>query len=484
MYRNLLCLPILGLASLVGAAAAQARTKTQTQVNENAPATITGVATRQGKDAGAAAAPKPGSTYTTIANGLIAKNHFLFNDGTDGWAAGPGYLRHGMYGADTILTMLAFPNHFTAPQFLNLVNKFIAARATGDKNSTIGGKLQAGDFPETVKQNGTAEQYCSGDDRYCHYATGDGRIAVPLALYLYWRRTRDLTPYTTNIAAIKTALAIPPRNSSNHLITIVAGQEHIPGIGFLEEMRPLGDVADANVWYAWDCKALAAMATAADDSANAAFFNSEYKKVVAGLESALTDPKSKMLWFANGSQMRQIDIADSTLAITPLLGRSAGELLTSAHVRAISKWLNRNYSSIVNAEGYVKLVNSCDTIGGISAGGRAPYFNDGSATGYQCGYWATFGGYFAYALAQTNPHKASIYLETYLSGILPTTEYYNQGSNTPKGDAALLTAGQSVRWASEDLGCHTPKDGVPSGHWSPSALPLMLASADCRKFPR
>jgi len=457
MHYRLLHLPILGLASLALTTAVQGQTATQTPVIENGQAAVTGVATLQGKDAAAAAAPKPGNTYATIANDLVAKNHFLFNDGTDGWAAGPSYLRHGMYGADTILTMLAAPEHFTAPQFLNLVNKFIAAKSTGDKGSKIGGNLQAGDFPETVKQNGTAEQYCSGDDRYCHYATGDGRIAVPLALYLYWQRTGDLTPYTTNIAAIKTALAIPPRNISNHLITIAAGQEHIPGIGFLEEMRPLGDVADANVWYAWDCKALAAMATAADDSANAAFFNSEYKKVVAGLESALTDPKSKMLLFANGSQMKQIDIADSTLAITPLLGSSAGELLAPGHVRAISKWLNRNYASLVNAEGYVKLVNSCDTVGGISSGGGAPYFNDGSATGYQCGYWATFGGYFAYALAQTNPHRASIYLETYQNGILPTTEYYNQDSNTPKGDAALLTAGQSVRWTSENPCCRTAK---------------------------
>lgn len=464
MYRRLLRLPILGLAFLVVATAAQAQPTTQTPVNKNGQATVTGVTTLQGKDAGAAAAPKRGITYATIANDLIAKNHFLFNDGTDGWAAGPSYLRHGMYGADTILTMLAFPSHFTAPQFLNLVNKFIAARSTGDKSSKIGGNLQAGDFPETVKQNGTAEQYCSGDDRYCHYATGDGRIAVPLALYLYWQRTGDLTPYTTNIATIKTALAIPSRDSSNRLITILAGQEHIPGIGFLEEMRPLGDVADANVWYAWDCKALTAIATAAGDSANAAFFNSEYEKVVAGLESALTDPKSQMLLFANGSQMKQIDIVDSTLAITPLLGPSAGELLASAHVRAISKWLNRNYSSLVNAEGYVKLVNSCDTVGGISSGGGAPYFNDGSATGYQCGYWATFGGYFAYALAQTNPRRASIYLKTYLNGILPTTEYYNQGSNTPKGDTALLTAGQSMRWASEDPCCRTAKDGVPLRH--------------------
>jgi hypothetical protein len=462
MYHKLLRLPILGLASLVLATAAQAQTATQTPVNGQA--TVTGTAPLQGKDVGAAATPKPSSTYATIANDLIAKNHFLFNDGTDGWAAGPGYLRHGMYGADTILTMLAAADHFTAPQFLNLVNKFIAARSTGDKSSKVGGNLQVGDFPETVKQDGTAEQYCSGDDRYCHYATGDGRIAVPLALYLYWQRTGDITPYTTNIVAIKTALAIPPRNSSNHLITIVAGQEHIPGIGFLEEMRPLGDVADANVWYAWDCKALAAMATAAGDRANAAFFNSEYKKVVAGLESALTDPKSKMLLFANGSQMKQIDIVDSTLAITPLLGPSAGELLASAHVRAISKWLNRNYSSLVNAEGYVKLVNSCDAVGGIPSGGGEPYFNDGSATGYQCGYWATFGGYFAYALAQTNPHRASIYLETYRNGVLPTTEYYNQGSNTPKGDTALLTAGQSIRWASENPCCRTAKDGVPHGH--------------------
>lgn len=464
MYHRLLRLPILGLASLVVVTATLAQTTKQTPVNKNGQTTVTGVATLQGKDTGAAAALKPGNAYATIANDLIAKNHFLFNDGTDGWAAGPSYLRHGMYGADTILTMLAFPGHFTAPQFLNLVNKFIAARSTGDKSSTLGGNLQAGDFPETVKQDGTAEQYCSGDDRYCHYATGDGRIAVPLALYLYWQRTGDLMPYTTNIATIKTALAIPPRDSSNRLITIMAGQEHIPGIGFLEEMRPLGDVADANVWYAWDCKALAAMATAAGDSTNAVFFNSEYKKVVVGLESALTDPKSQMLLFANGNQMKQIDIVDSTLAITPLLGPSAGELLTSAHVRAISKWLNRNYSSLVNAEGYVKLVNSCDTVGGIPSSGGAPYFNDGSATGYQCGYWATFGGYFAYALAQTNPRRASIYLETYLNGILPTTEYYNQGSNTPKGDTALLTAGQSMRWASENP-CYRPaKDGALLKH--------------------
>ena len=404
-------------------------------------------------DVGAAVAADAGSPYSTVANGLLANNHFFFTDGTNGWCAAPFYcglppnsgpVQYQMYGSDTILTMLAFPGHFNSSDFLNLVNKFVGA-----KNTNSGATYPLGDFPEVVEQNGAAGQFCSGADQYCRYATGDGRIAVPLALYLYWQRTGDLTPYTANVAAIKTALAIPPRNGSNHLVTIVAGQEDIPGIGYLEAMRPLGDVADASVWYAWADRAMALMAAAAGDSTNATYFTNDFNNLTAGLASSLTDGSSHMLLFANGTQMNVIDIVDSTLAIYPLLGASPGTLLSGAQATQISTWLNSNYSSLVNSNGYVKMVNSCDVVGIIPSTGGAPYGSFTSPTTYQCGYWSTFGGYFAYALGLTNTTQASTYLSTWLGGQLLTTEYYNIGNTTPQGQNLLMTTAQSMRTASE-----------------------------------
>lgn len=407
------------------------------------------------QDVGASQAPDAGSRFAQLANNLLKTDHFYFSDGTNGWWAGETYTSaqnptFGMYGEDTMQTMLAYPGYFSAADFLNYVNKFIAnKKVAGDGNPST---LQAGDFPQTIKQNGTAGQFCGSLDAYCHYAEGGGRIGVPLVLYLYWQRTGDLTPYTANVAAIKTALAIPPVDS-NGLVYVTAGQEDIPNNGYFEYMRGLGDLADANVWMCWDYKALALMAAAAGDSTNATFFNGKVSAIEAGLVSQLTDP-SGLLLFANGSQDKRVDIADSSLAIYPLLGAANGILLPGSQATQISTWLNTNYSSLVNAAGYVKLINVCDTVGGIGSNGGAPYtsFDGNSLTGYQCGYWSTFGGYFAYALSLTNPAQASTYLSTYIngaSGMSATTEYYNQGSTTPQGDPALMTTAQTMRMASD-----------------------------------
>lgn len=403
-------------------------------------------------DVNAAQAPDSGSRFATLANNLIATDHFYFSDGTNGWYAGETYTSEGMYGEDTIQTMLAFPGHFASADFLNIVTKFLAAKkVSGDSNPST---LTAGDLPQSLLPSGAAGQFCSGLDLYCHLGTGGGKIAVPLALYLYWQRTGDLTPYTNNVAAIKTALALIPVNNTTGCVYVTAGQEDIPGNGYMEYMRGTGNEANPSVWYAWDYKALALMATAAGDSSNASTFNTAVTSLTNCLKNTLTDGTSNLLWFADG-QSKQLDIADSTLAIYPLLGSANGTLLTGSQATAISTWLNSNYSSLVNAEGYVKLINACNSgqVGAIPSGGGPTYlsFEGNSLTGYQCGYWATFGGYFAYALSLTNPAKASTYLSAYVNSAQPTTEYYNQGSTTPAGDPALMTTAQSMRQASESF---------------------------------
>jgi hypothetical protein len=357
-----------------------------------------------------------------------------------------------MYGADAILTMLAFPGRFQAADFLNLVNKFVGA-----KNTNGSATYPVGDFPEVVKQDGTAGQFCSGNDLYCHYATGDGRISVPLALYLYWKRTGDLAPYRANVAAIITALAIPPRNGTTGCITIVAGQEDIPGIGYLEQMRPIGDVADASVWMAYDYEALYLMATAAGDTSNASIFNTQFTSLQTCVTTTLTDGSTKMLWFANGAQMHELDIVDSTLAAYPLLGSSVGPLLSGTQITAIGTWLDSNYSSLVDTQGYAKMVNACDVVGKIPSGGGAPYTSDGTTTtSYQCAFWATFGGYFADILSPVDLASAQSYMAAFLNGMSPGVEHYNSGTPALGNAPLLITAGQSIRLASELIPMDVP----------------------------
>lgn len=360
---------------------------------------------------------------TQVANAVIAANHNKFSDGTDYWSAGPAYASSGSFIDDTMLTMMAHPSYFTASQVLNIVQKFMA---------NLNGN---GEIPAIVGTNGTTPTggWYSAWDKHHAFASGDGWIQVPNGLYLYWQKTGDTSPYSTYVAAIKTALARLPRNAANHLVTVNAGNEYVAGMEFMEYMRKTGDDANASVWYAVVCQKLSAIATAAGDTANATFFTTEANNVIAGIKSTLIDPTSGLLKAATGQCSSNLDVVSSSLACFY-------ELLTPAQELKIANYFLTNYSTLVNASGYIlQSPTAWEVVGYIPVGGGAPYdASPFTATQYQGGYWSFHFPWFAYTLAKVSLSKVAELLNTFLNGADPGTEYFNQGVSTPAGTTPNL----------------------------------------------
>jgi len=316
--------------------------------------------------------------------------------------------------------MLAIPSYFTSAQVLNYVTKFIAA------------KDGSGNFPIALAANGTSAIFYSADDAHHAHVTGDGWIMVPQLLYLYYQKTGDLTPYTTNVAAIKTALALIPRNGSTHLIAVTAGDEYVPGFAFLEYMRFTGDVANASVWYARVCQVMGLMATAAGDSTNATFFNGEYTTVVASIKSTLIDGTTGLLKSATGQNSANLDIVSSSLA-------TYFEMLTPTQETTISTYFSTHFATLTNAAGYIlQSPTTWATVGTIPSGGGAPYGGTFGPGDYQGGDWSYLMPWFTYTLAKTDLAHAASLLQTYRDGPDPTLEWYDRGTMTPNGAASTL----------------------------------------------
>ena len=85
------------------------------------------------------------------------------------------------------------------------------------------------------------------------------------------------------------------------------------------------------------------------------------------------------------------------------------------------------------------------TIGYIPSSGGPPYGSSGfTATQYQGGFWTFHAGWFATAMAQANEAEVGTMLGTFLNGVDPGCEYFNQGSASCNGTTPNL---ESPQWA-------------------------------------
>jgi hypothetical protein len=221
-------------------------------------------------------------------------------------------------------------------------------------------------------------------------------------------------------------------------------------MAFMEYMRNTGDVANANVWYAIVCQKLAVLATAAGDTTNATFFNTQYASTVAAIQANLIDGTTGMLKAATIQNSTNLDVVSSVLA-------DYYGLLTTAQNTAIETYLSNHYATLVNADGYVlETPGGWGTIGFIPSGGGPPYGAAGyTSTQYQGGYWSFVDAEFAALLAKHNPTagapgQVATLLTSYINGADPNTEWYNVGDTAPKGTSPNLESPQGAFWAAQN----------------------------------
>ena len=424
------------------------------------------------------------SLITQIADAAIAQNIGQFSDGSGPYySAGPAYAGNGIYIDDFILTLIANPNKFLAPNILNIMAKFDAGRDS------------SGNFPLTVRANGTSDAwygYYSGFDLYRKHVPADGWMGMATALNVYCGKVSTAlctTAYNAYNGHIQIALALVPKNATTHLITVSAGDEFIAGTLFMEAMRSTGIVANANVWYERVNELMAQVAARVGDTANAAAYANEKSLVDSGIQANLIDGSSGLLVTATGTNSSNLDVRSS--ALWAFLGYG-----TSAQRTAIANYFSTNFSTLTNPYGYVR--NSPTTYeqqGCIPASGGAPYTSYSgcnyaiySATNYQGGgYWSDDFQWFASVLATVAPNKAETMVRNYALAIYPAVEWYdaaggingatNPNMESPQGVKAFVdTHPIAVKMPSGSL-CVTRADGLCDPAATTATSPGMMVSS-------
>lgn len=396
------------------------------------------------------------SPFTVQANTLFDQNYCQFSDGTACEFAAPFYSSTGMFIDDAMLYCQMNPGKCSASFLANLLAKWDTAY-----NVSKG-------YPIAIPQNltVTAIDFCSGFDVSCQNgtgtATGDGRIMVPQALYLYCQKegigsSQCTTAYTSYVAHIKAAWALVPRDGTTHLYTVPTGpgsgsaSEFVCGIAFQEYMRNTGAVANCNVYAAIVDADMQALATAAGDSTNATFFANDLALLVTGIRANLINGTTGLLIAATVQNSTNDDVPSSALAVDCDLDSTvfaACGILTSAQKTTIENYFHTNFSTLTNTAGFVLQTpksGGWTTVGSIPASGGPPYTSTSfSGTQYQGGFWTFHAGWFANALGQVNQPQVETLLTNFLGTADPGCEYFNQGSISCNGATSNL---ESPAWA-------------------------------------
>jgi len=349
-------------------------------------------------------APATAAKLQRIARQNIADNLSLFPDGTDFFRAAPGY--PDVYLSDLGLTMTGLPDQFSAAQVKNVIDKFLARTSP------------AGWIPMALRQDSSVYVYCSGWDRRCAHATGDGAFFLPLLEELYWHKTGTTAQFMGDSRKVKAALDGIPRDTATGCVEVVPGDDWVAW-GFEEEPRKTGLDAIGSVMYWRAATAVAHLYSRVKDSANARYFARQANLIQKSLQS-----QSSLLWnpgagmyYAASSQNRQIDILASALAV------HCG-LPTAAQRAAIGQWLVKNYSSITY-HGYVlQSPSSWAIVGYIPKKKGEPYGNSPfGAESYQSAYWSVGNQWISEALSVSSPARAAALTNAFANNPDPTMEY-------------------------------------------------------------
>ena len=270
-----------------------------------------------------------------------------------------------------------------------------------------------------LRKDGSVYVYCSGLDRRCAHATGDGAFFLPLLEELYWNKTGSTTQFASDSRKIKAALDGIPRDAKTGCVQVVPGDDWVAW-GFEEEARKTGLDAIGCVMYWRAASAVAHLYGRVKDFPNARYFARQANLIQKSLQSQsspLWNPAAGMYYAASG-QNRQIDILASALAV------HCG-LPTPAQRAAIGQWLVKNYSSVAY-HGYVlQSPTSWAIVGYIPKKKGEPYGNSPfGAESYQSAYWSVGNQWISEALSLSSPSRAAALTNAFADNSDPTMEYY------------------------------------------------------------
>lgn len=397
------------------------------------------------------------NSLQVIADTVVDQNKkFFTSDGTPYWTAATGdYAGFGVFAEDFTFSVVQNPAKWSGPEgaaaILNIANKIVAAKGP------------AGQFPASVTPAGvTPSGNCSGFDQNCAYWSGVGWAMVPLLCYEHYLKTGTTTCYSSNVAAIKTALLYNPRNPVTHVITISTGaSQSVPFSLFLEQARPSGDNGNAAVLQAISDAVMGQMATAAGDTANINYFNGEFSQVTASIASELLDPSTSMVVLGTG-QDHQIDVLSSGMAVW--FSKYTGQNIVSPTVQtAISNYLHTNLASLTYNGYFLNSPTPWAVQGIIPAGGGTAYANPAGCTNqmYHNGYWSLVTGMAAYAISLTHPEDVPGLLASFRDAANPAVEYYNRdhsfnSASCGTAETTNLESPQGASWAAANLVGPTP----------------------------
>ncbi|MFH0829828.1 MAG: DUF2341 domain-containing protein [Candidatus Aenigmatarchaeota archaeon] len=257
------------------------------------------------------------------ADNVISLDHFAFPDGTDYWVAAPRY--EIPYAVDTALTMLGYPEHFTAAQLNNTIYKF--ANATNAK----------GEMPISLTVGGTAYSFYSGHDHWHLHAGGDAQFMMPQLARLYYDKTGDINAFNTGYRVkLINALKTIQMNSATGLVYVDPSSPWIP-FGFRDGVLNTGNNLLGSLMYYRASTDMAYLLNISGDSQNYTYFTNAANNVKGNI-SRLWNDTDNMFHAADGAN-NLTDIVGSALAVH--LG-----VANATQASLIEDYLVNNFDSI------------------------------------------------------------------------------------------------------------------------------------------
>ena len=349
-------------------------------------------------------------TYQTLAaklnSDITAVNKTTFTDGKTMLMAGPYYGAY-QYSADLQYAWENNPSAVTDTEVVQILDKFVAA------------KDGSGNFPIAIKQDSTAYAYKSGCAPSAPRVESDAPVHLVHLEYLHYLRSgNSTTHFSANAATYKTALQNTLRDGTTHLVNVVSGSEYAT-YAFEDGVASNGNVSMGSALQLQADIEMYTMYTAIGDSANATTFQTDANQIIASLtsSSALWHSATGQFYAATGANHQDSVTASSFLFWLDSQWPS-WNILDSTQRTAISNNFATNYSSLVNAHGFVR--QSPSNWGQTFASGC------GYGTGrYDDAYWSHGNKWFAKALElQGSPYtKTNQLIQDFLNGPSPTAEW-------------------------------------------------------------
>ncbi len=324
------------------------------------------------------------STFAAKVTAIMdaAKQTSTDGSATELWPPGGAYTE--IWTRDQAMMMQGVPSYFSAAQIAGAFN-FIASRV-GATNKWV---------PDHIALDGTVYWYPGPGPAWGARSPVDGGPFLVEIAYQHFLKTGAATLYSANAALLRAVLDTIPANPTTCCVAIPDDNTGFVGWGFIDSVKPSGDVLFPSILLFRAYQELAAMADANNDTTTADYAILTANNIRTGIQATLWNASTGLFKTATGDCSGQDDVWGSALAV--YYGVS-----TSEQTAAIGNALVAGLVDYYYEGGIRQSPISQDEDAGVHC--WETYFSDSVTWGtYQNGaYWPTPLPWVVYAISKVN----------------------------------------------------------------------------------